>query len=142
MLFSRDVAKYLDYRKKLGQLLKDDPTIFEIFRVQDVIDRKASALLTHVSIMIATCAFLYEQFKNNKIIGQLVLTEGIIYILASLLLVLCVNFVKIKNIDDEKCIAEQSAEESIFRLNSFKLAYALTIFATVLLLGTIAPGFF
>ena len=109
----------------------------ELQRVHDVVDSKASALLTHVSIMIAACIFLYDFLKTERVLSWLLLGEAVVYIVASLLLVFSVYFTIFKDIKDESAVVLQSARASIFRIYYYQIAHRLNIFSTILLIGTI-----
>jgi hypothetical protein len=137
MLFGWNIQEYIAYRSVLSRLMKSNAALTELQRVQDVVDSKSSALLTHVSIMIAACAFLYEFLRTEHVLAWLVLSEAVVYIAASLLLVFSVNFNIFRNINDENSVVMQSARASLFRIYYYKIAHTLTVFATTLLIGTI-----
>ncbi len=79
---------------------KNDGVVKDIHRMYALIDVKSSSLLTHVSLMIAACAFLYDSAGKNTMffdgtpstyVRKSFIIEAFVYILIALALLCCLG---------------------------------------------------
>jgi len=107
------------------------------------VDAKSSALLTHISIMIAFSIVLFESAKSNVYLKYLVGLEAIAYVL---LACLCLRFIRIlgprrvgRTTDD---YLRALKTEVIFRRELYELTLNLVSVVTILFAVTFSLNLF
>lgn len=98
------------------------------FRFMDDIDNKSSALLTHVSMLIAATSILVSD-EHYEILKLLFLVEGVGYVLIATVLLRCLNIISPYSV----CISnfdEDSIKEATIRLLVYERARNITIIFT------------
>jgi hypothetical protein len=138
MFFGWNAEKYNIYRKEVSKIAKDSEELREVYRVLSLIDTKASALLTHVSIMIAVCAFFHDRFRGDSIIEKVLLFEAILYIFASMLLLFSIDYYRPGVSLDNATYIQRMSKTSLFRKNFYKIAHSVALISTILLIATIS----
>jgi hypothetical protein len=142
------------YFERLQEQLATEKELQSItFGLLDAIDTKTAALLTHISLMIATAALFYTigGSSNNQttvhafsiinwIIRQVLILEIIIYMSSALLCLRCIRMPlpDTTNINEHK---EQIFLEIIKRRNIFTTASDTTNIATFIFIITVFMHF-
>ena len=107
------------------------------------IDAKSSALLTHISIMIAFSIVLYESVKSNVYLKYLVGLEAVAYILLACLCLRCIRVLMphlaVKTSDEYRQAIE---DEVTFRREIYELTLNLVWVVTILFAMTFALNLF
>ena len=112
-----------------------------IFLYLTAIDQKISALLTHVSIMLAMTAIFYSEALPawKLVIGG----EMVAYILIAIGCLTCVNIRSPKKSVHTSIDAQKEALEIVcYRLKVYKVCWFSTIFVTICLLVTFSGHLF
>lgn len=129
---------YLEHRK----MLADDGLGAQIVEVAGVLNSKTSALLTHVSIMIAVTIALFSYFSSDKspsiIVDIILISEIVAYLMISLF---CLFSITMSgggegNLSLEKLILRRS-HILTYRRRNYKIALYTTIIATYVLIATL-----
>ncbi len=89
LLFRRWSSEMFRAKHKQMVAMLKNPLIEDFHRMYRLIDSKSSSLLTHVSLMIAACAFLYADSKGIR--QDFFMTEAFAYMLAALILLFCLG---------------------------------------------------
>ena len=101
------------------------------YYIMDVIDSKTSSLLTHVSIMIDICGFLYPN-NNGALYRILILADILTYLLIALI---CLRTIFVVSYKKQGCtvnnIIISVCIEASRRRFYYKIALLLTITATM-----------
>ena len=100
-----------------------------IFKYMDDLDNKSSALLTHVSMLIAAMSLMMFIFKDNEAFRVFLLIELAIYVFVAAGLLRCVSIIHPGNIKNEK-YQEGILDEVVSRFRVYRRARLLTIAAT------------
>jgi hypothetical protein len=107
------------------------------------VDAKSSALLTHISIMIAFSIVLFESVKSNVYLKYLVGLEAVAYVLLACLCLRCIRVLAprlaVKTSDEYRQAIE---DEVIFRRELYELTLNLVSIITILFAMTFALNLF
>lgn len=112
------------------------PQIEHILKDMGIIDSKSSALLTHVSIMIAVAFGLTSLQDINSIIKIFLYFEAFAYIVVALLLMRCVDIMgpPFRTVEyNDSAIKENYLNEILIRRSVYQLAVRAVIWLTIVL---------
>lgn len=101
-----------------------------VFKYMDDIDSKSSALLTHVSMIIAAISIMIGSINDN-IFDIILLLEVSGYIFVATGLLRCIRIIQYRNIDLDNYL-NSLLEEANIRLLVYTRARKITIYLTVL----------
>jgi hypothetical protein len=123
-------SEYQDSRKKHRDF---------IFQIMNSLDTKSAALLTHLSLIITCLTFMYSSPNVLVINKYLILIEIILYLSVT---ILCLRIIKITSGQSDKFIDDnmELEFELHFRREIFRLASALTIIVTTILIFSFCFG--
>tara|TARA_R110002126_G_scaffold51760_2_gene141392 strand:+ start:26986 stop:27447 length:462 start_codon:yes stop_codon:yes gene_type:complete len=100
-----------------------------IFRYMDDLDTKSSALLTHVSMLIAAVSIMLSVY-DDEISRSFLLIEAAAYVYIATGLLRCVSIINPHNTDLES-YREDTLREVVIRVSVYRKARTFTIFVTV-----------
>ncbi len=129
---------YLKNRKALV----DDPLGALIVEVAAILNGKTSALLTHVSIMIAvsTVFFVFVASRSNssRLMATILIIEIVTYLILSMLCLMCVTMSGWNELElSPKELIQKRAHLLKIRRMSYRTALYGTMTATVMLIVTL-----
>lgn len=134
----------------MDRLLADSAVIRDIHRVYQLIDGKCSALIGHVSLMIAATSFLYASTDVAEY-KLAFLLEAACYLVVAVLLLgtigLSMYRVKLPHSTDVMDDADIARLEEFFaascksRVRAYMLGHSATIAITVAVIATVASWF-
>lgn len=128
------IEQFIDRHKIQSEILEKEPVVKDIHRVYELIDTKASALLSHVAIMIAVCTFFYSSSNSNSFF----LIEAFIYMCITLVLLFSIGLSMYGDFSNKEKMKEYYAYSCRKRATIYLLALWLTKLVTFLVLLTIA----
>ena len=130
---SEDISRRLNIEKRHFQIDNHD----YILEMLSTIHERASAMVSHLSLMLGVCLFLMqaEIFKKNSWIEQLiVILDVLIYITLVILTVRCLrSFSLDKDYVKEGEYWQQIHTELVFKYSIMQVVNSFTIVATVVL---------
>ncbi|MEM9394199.1 MAG: hypothetical protein AAGA38_10095 [Pseudomonadota bacterium] len=118
-----------------------------VFRYMDDLDNKSSALLTHVSMLIAAVSIMLTVFENT--VGDIfLLLEAAVYVAVATGLLRCINIVRPgfpPEVNKSALAAEENTEDYVnamveeagIRLIIYTKARVITLYATLAFLAGI-----
>ena len=111
------------------------------------LDSKISALLTHVSIMIAICMLAFQQDRRADWFAIFLQVEAVLYIAIATGCLIAIRFAKAEVVSSDPGFNPDGASVNIlFNVNLhtkiYKFCLNLTIFVTIALLGALMVKFF
>jgi len=104
------------------------------FTLLGAIDAKTSALLTHISLIVAALSIFFSSVENS-VYKLVILSEICIYLLAAMLCLRCIRF-KWPDITSQTSISDQDIIEVFIRKRMYDIASDITIFVTRCLILT------
>ncbi len=106
--------------------LEDNPRVRQILRHLDILNTKAAALLTHISLMIAVTAFIFYFLYDGAaldIFGTVILVEMVLYILLTIPALAPLYVTNFYSIKGDLGTEELALRFYSRRRNTFYLAY-------------------
>ena len=130
------VEQFIAKHGAQAEMLKSDSIVCDIHRVYELIDSKSSSLLTHVSIMIAACTFLYGSTVTKSATNYFFLLEAFVYMGIGLTLLFCLKLSMYETPDDKAKWQEYYGRSCRKRATVYSFALWLTKVTTVFVLLT------
>jgi len=138
IFFEGRVKAYNDLFNKLAEV-KEDRRLQEEYYTLDAIDSKCTALLTHVSMMIAATVFLYaDGVAQHTLAKDLLLLEISIYVFTALALLYCLDLMTLNDFKKDKDTMSIVTGILVKRLLIYRSALLLTVVTTIAVLATLA----
>jgi hypothetical protein len=126
----QNVDQFVVMHRKQDHLLHENVAIRDIHRMYQLIDSKSSALLTHVSLMIAACTFLYSSASTKTTTDKLFIVEAFIYMIIALILLFCLHLSMYSAPQDESSCEKYFADDCNKRRNTYLFALYLARLVT------------
>lgn len=136
------MSNWNDHFKREDEVRKNGSGEF-IFLMLDNIDAKASALLTHVSIMLGVSAILYTETAPSSVWRSVIAIEMLGYIAVAIACLTCVDIIGTSKSDTsasafkERCLDTLNYRHSVYRWAWF-FSVVLTACLAVTFLGHLA----
>jgi hypothetical protein len=138
LFFEKRETGYKNLINRLAEV-KEDRRIEEEYYTLDSIDSKCTALLTHVSMMIAATVFLYaDGVAQHTFAKDLLLLEISIYVFIALSLLYCLDLMALDDFEKDKDTMSVITRILVKRLFIYRWALLLTVVTTIAVLGTLA----
>jgi len=135
LVSSKVMSDRLDNEKSAFDDTRKDYTEKTLGAIHD----RASTMVSHLSLMLAVCFFLYERkdFDNLHIVIQLALTvDTLIYILLVLLSIRCLRSIGLdRDLPKKDEYFDHVHQEMVYKYSIMEIVNSTTIAATIFLTG-------
>lgn len=140
--FLLTIDQFIAKHDTQAKALDDDEVVKDIHRLYVHIDAKSSALLTHVSIMVAVCMFFVGAPKADPTSNRYFIGEAFGYMSIALILLFCLGLSMYKAPKDTEPLRIYYARSCRARATMYLGALLFTQVFTVAVLFTIGYRWF